>query len=271
MRVSGKTLLEDLTLSIPGGSHVAVIGRSGAGKSTLLGLLLGSHRADGGRLRIDGEPQTPALLERLRPDIAWVDPAVQLWNRSLIDNVRYGSVREPSAARTGQVIADAALIDALERLPEGMQTDLGEGGRLMSGGEGQRVRHARALLRPNARLVLLDEPFRGLERGLRSSLLSRARHVWSRATLLCVTHDIAETAQFERVIVLEDGRVAEDGNPKALLADSSSLYARLFEAERATLNALATSQRWRRLEFSEGRLVQREQPDTDPLRREGPP
>ncbi len=265
VRVSGKTLLEDIKLEIPGGSHVAVVGRSGAGKSTLLGLLLGFHQHDGGRLRIDGEALTPAALERLRPDVAWVDPAVQLWNRSLIENVRYGSVREPSAARTGQVIADAALIDALERLPEGMQTDLGEGGRLLSGGEGQRVRHARALLRPNARLVLLDEPFRGLERGLRSSLLSRARSVWSRASLLCVTHDIAETADFDRVLVLEDGRIAEDGRPQALLADPSSLYARLFQAERATLETLATSERWRRLEFSEGRLVPK-----DPPRREEP-
>lgn len=265
VRVSGKTLLEDVTLELQGGAHVAVVGRSGAGKSTLLGLLLGFQQRDGGRLLIDGEALTPAALERLRPELAWVDPAVQLWNRSLIENVRYGSVREPSAARTGQVIADAALIDALERLPEGMQTELGEGGRLLSGGEGQRVRHARALLRPNARLVLLDEPFRGLERGLRSSLLSRARSVWSRATLLCVTHDIAETAGFDRVLVLDDGRIAEDGKPEALLADPSSLYARLFQAERATLDALATSERWRRLEFADGRLV-----DKDPPRREEP-
>jgi ABC-type sulfate/molybdate transport systems ATPase subunit len=80
-----------------------------------------------------------------------------------------------------------------------------------------------------------------------------------------VTHDIAETADFDRVLVLEDGRIAEDGKPQALLGDPSSLYARLFQAERATLDALATSERWRRLEFVEGRLVPK-----DPPRREEP-
>jgi ATP-binding cassette subfamily B protein len=254
VRVSGKTLLENVSCAIPAGSHVAVVGRSGAGKSTLLGLALGAHRPETGTLLVSGKHAEGGVLERLRTDIAWVDPAVQLWNRSLIENVRYGSPREPSAARVGQVIGDAALIDALERLPEGMQTELGESGRLLSGGEGQRVRYARALLRPNARLVLLDEPFRGLERGLRSSLLARARRVWSRGTLLCVTHDISETMQFERVLVIENGRIAEDGSPRALLSDPDSLYKKMFESERVTQEALARAERGRRLELRDGRL-----------------
>jgi ATP-binding cassette subfamily B protein len=78
--------------------------------------------------------------------------------------------------------------------------------------------------------------------------------VWSRATLLCVTHDISETAQFERVLVMEGGRIVEDGHPARLLSDARSVYARLFEAERATQTALAHAGRWKRLEFCDGRL-----------------
>ena len=85
------------------------------------------------------------------------------------------------------------LRTVLESLPSGLQTELGENGGLVSGGEGQRVRLGRAFLHRDARLVLLDEPFRGLDRDKRSELLSRARRLWNNSTLLCVTHDLAET------------------------------------------------------------------------------
>jgi len=93
---------------------------------------------------------------------AWVDPAVQIWNRSLLDNLHYGvesAGRKPLSA----AIQGANLFDVLERLPDGLQTVLGEGGGLVSGGEGQRVRLGRSLMRPAIRLVLLDEAFRGLD------------------------------------------------------------------------------------------------------------
>ena len=103
---------------------------------------------------------------RLRRATAWVDPAVQLWNRSLLDNLRYGASRRLAAA--GEAVIEAVrlanLAAVLRKLPQGLQTPLGEGGGLVSGGEGQRVRLARGLLRPGVRLVILDEPFRGLDR-----------------------------------------------------------------------------------------------------------
>ena len=102
----------------------------------------------------------------------------------------------------------------IERLPNGLETPLGEAGGLVSGGEGQRVRFGRALLRPGVRLAILDEPFRGLDFEQRHKLLHRSREVWRDATLLAISHDIAEAMTFERVLVLEDGRIVEDGDPK---------------------------------------------------------
>jgi len=252
VRAGGHAILEDVQLSVAAGSHVAIVGSSGAGKSTLLGLLLGWHRPAAGHLLVDGTPLDGARLDRLRDETAWVDPAAQLWNSSLLDNLLYGTDPDAVPALTG-VLEDAALTDVLQRLPDGLQASLGEGGGLLSGGQGQRVRLGRALVRSDARLVLLDEPFRGLDREKRCALLRRARRVWHDATLLCVTHDVGETRDFDRVLVIEAGRVVEDGRP-AVLAAAESRYRALLEAEEAVRCGLWASDRWRRVRLEDGRL-----------------
>jgi ATP-binding cassette subfamily B protein len=157
---------------------------------------------------------------------------VQLWNRGFLDNLRYGN-GEAFVRPLAQVVDLAELRSLLEALPQGHQTALGEGGSLVSGGEGQRVRLGRALLRSGVRLAILDEPFRGLDRAQRSRLLARAREIWRGATLVCVTHDIDETRLFDRVLVVEGGRVVEDGGPGELAGRAGSRYRRLLEAEEA--------------------------------------
>jgi ATP-binding cassette subfamily B protein len=103
--------------------------------------------------------------------------------------------------------------------------------------------------------VILDEPFRGLAREQRVELLRRVRAAWPAATLLCVTHDVNETRQFPRVLVLEGGRVAEDGPPERLLADPASRYAALLRAEEEAGAGLWGSAAWRRLRLEGGRLL----------------
>jgi ATP-binding cassette subfamily B protein len=252
VRAGGHTLLKDVRLDVEAGSHVAIVGPSGAGKSTLLGLL-GWHRPAAGTVRIDGEPLDDGRLERLRLETAWVGPDVHLWNTTLLDNLLYGASPDEAPA-VGAVVDNANLIDVLRRLPEGLQTPLGEGGGLLSGGQGQRVRLGRALVRADARLVVLDEPFRGLDREQRRALLSRARQVWRGATLLCVTHDVGETLEFERALVVESGRVVEDGCPADLSASPQSRYRALLEAESEVRTGLWESAGWRRLRLEEGRL-----------------
>jgi ABC-type bacteriocin/lantibiotic exporter with double-glycine peptidase domain len=237
VRAAGNTILEDVTVDIPSGAHVAIVGSSGAGKSSLVGLLLGWHRAATGRILVDGRPLEAVGVEALRREIAWVDPAVHLWNRPFIDNLCYGS---PDAVRqnVGAAIEMADLVRVLQKMPAGLQTPLGESGSMVSGGEGQRVRLGRALLRPGVRLAILDEPFRGLEREQRRELLGRARRLWSDATLLCITHDIGETRAFERVLVIEQGRIVEDGSPVELAHRPDSRYRELLDAEESVLKGL---------------------------------
>ena len=249
---AGRPVLRDLTVRIEPGEHVAVVGASGAGKSTLLGLVLGLRRPAAGSLLIDGAPLTRERLPGLRARCAWVDPEARLWNRSLLENLRYGAGDDAPALDA--VLDQAALLDVLRAMPAGLQTRLGEGGALVSGGEGQRVRLGRAMHRPDATLALLDEPFRGLDRAARATLLARARALWSAATLICVTHDIDETAGFDRVLVLDGGRIVEDGPPGALDADATSHYRRLREADRAMRERAWGGVAWRRITLDRASL-----------------
>ncbi len=258
---AGHRILTDLDLRLEPGEHVAVVGSSGAGKSSFLGLLLGWHRASEGRVLVDGEPLEGERLARLRRETAWVDPAVQLWNQPFLENLLYGADPEEAAALS-EAMETADLRDVLERLPDGLATRLGEGGALLSGGQGQRVRLGRAALRGDARLVLLDEPFRGLDRDRRHALLARARRRWHGATLLCVTHDVGDTFDFPRVLVVEGGRVVEDAPPALLAADPESRYRALLDAEGDVRRGLWGSARWRRLVLGSGRLT--EQPAAEP-------
>jgi ABC-type transport system involved in cytochrome bd biosynthesis fused ATPase/permease subunit len=251
---AGHVLLDEVELAAEPGSHVAIVGPSGAGKSTLVGLLLGWHVPAAGELLVDGEPLTPERVESLRSETAWIDPAVQLWNSSLLDNLRYGSLGVDPWV--GRAVEEGELRRLLEDLPQGLQSPLGEGGALVSGGEGQRVRFARSLLRPDARLVILDEPFRGLDREARGRLLDRACSWWRKATLLCITHDVGQTRTFDQVVVVKEGRVVESGCPRELEGRSGSVYRELLDREAALQRRFRESTVWRRLRLVEGGLIE---------------
>lgn len=259
VRVAGHTILASIDLTIASGSHIAIVGPSGAGKSTLVGLLLGWHRPATGQVRIDDQPLDAGRLAQLRRETAWVDPAIQLWNRSFLANLQYGSAAAAGAgtAPLTLILEQADLLNVLEKLPDGLETILGEGGGLLSGGEGQRVRLGRALLQPDARLVILDEPFRGLDREQRRQLLTRARHLWQDATLLCITHDVAETQDFDQVLVVETGRIVESGPPSHLAGQPNSRYRALLEAEEDVRQGLWSGAEWREWRLENGRLRQR--------------
>ncbi len=259
VRANGHTLLEDVALRIEPGTHVGIVGPSGAGKSSLIGLLLGWYPPHSGRVRCDGEELTGASLAALRARTAWVDPSVRIWDRSLYDNIRFGDDDAPPA-RLPEVLAKSELLELLDELPDGLQENLGEGGVRLSGGQGQRVRLARALLRKHARLVLMDEPFRGLPRERRSALLCSAREHFRHATLLFVSHDVLDTLELDRVVVLESGRIVEDGAPASLAADPDSRYAALVRAERAAHTELWSAEIWRRTVLRDGRLNEPDAP-----------
>lgn len=249
---AGHSILQGINLSIAPGEHIAIVGPSGAGKSTVVGLLLGWHHLASGLIQVDGQTLNGTHRQTLRQQTAWVDPAVQIWNSSFLDNLNY-SADNSHFDTIGNVIDTAALRSVLQTLPAGLQTFLGEGGALLSGGEGQRVRLGRALLQTNVRLALLDEPFRGLDREQRHRLLNEARNWWKNATLLCVTHDVAETLSFNRVLVVENGRIIEDDAPSQL-AVRDSRYRDLLNTEKQLREEMWQGKVWRRIQIQNGEL-----------------
>jgi len=250
----GQLILSDVSLDVAPGRHVGVIGLSGAGKSSLVGLLLGWHKPESGSIQIDGLPMDATRLFQLRRETAWIDPQVHLFNSSLFENLVYGN-GEDAPAYLDTVLENADLAEVLERLPNGMQTSLGEGGALVSGGEGQRVRMGRALGRPDVRLAILDEPARGLDRDRRQRFLQRARRHFESATMFYITHDATDTLDFDHVLVIEQGRVLEQGSPRKLFETADSRYRALVEQEEVVQRVWSDSS-WRHLRISEGLLTE---------------
>ncbi len=253
VRAAGHTILQGVNLNIDAGTHVAIVGASGAGKSTLVGLLLGWHKPSAGRVLVDDCAPVGERLSRLRRETAWVDPAVRLWNRSLMANLYYGNARQRPIS-LGRVLRGADLRGVLETLPSGLQTPLGEGGGFISGGEGQRVRLGRAMARENVRLVILDEAFRGLDRGKRRTLMAEARSWWPRATLLCISHDVGDTLDFDRAVVVEHGLVTEVDDPHTLARNPNSRFSAMLNAEGDVRTGLWTSTGWRHLRMEDGEI-----------------
>jgi ATP-binding cassette subfamily B protein len=250
---SGHAILTDVDLVIPAGMRVGIVGSSGAGKSTLVGALLGFMQPVSGGLRMEGEDGAIPLAT-LRRQTAWVDPSIQLFNAPMEENVRYSSGAE-DVARLPFALREAELYEVLQRIPDS-QMPLGEGGGMLSGGEGQRVRLARALMQPAPRLVILDEAFRGMDRTLREELRQRCRRLWSEATFLFVTHDVEETLDCDRVLVMEAGRVVEYDTPQALIARGDSVYNRMRDSNRQVREEVWGSPVWRRIELRDGHLVE---------------
>ena len=244
--LAGQRILGPLDLRIARGEHVAVVGPSGTGKSTFAGLLLGWHAPASGVVRVAGAPLDQKALRELRAHTAWIDPDVRLFRAHILDNLRYGNSLD---APLGAALTGAELGDVLERVPHGLQTHVGDNGTLLSGGEGQRVRIGRALLREPPRLAVLDEPTRGLDARARSRFLDVARRHFAEATLLYVTHHVTDTLGFDRVLFIEEGNVVESGSPDALRKTPGSRYARWLERER-----FAEERVWRGSHFQHYRL-----------------
>ena len=252
LMLGGHNVLENVTLDIPAGQHVAVVGASGSGKSSLISLLLGLHQPSSGLLSVDGKVVDSRNRQALRDATMWIDPAIQLWNESLGSNLDF-ACRGYGRRSALSVLENADLLGVLASVDRGLDAPLGAEGAFISGGEGQRVRVGRALFRAQTRLALLDEPFRGLDRSTRRQILMNVRGAALRATMLFVSHDVSQALLFERVLVVDSGRIVEDGSPQELSSQNSH-FARLLKAEQDVIDSAWSGRRWRRLRVSEGHV-----------------
>lgn len=231
---TGLATLEDITFSVAPGETVAIVGPSGAGKSTILALALRFYDPSGGRVLLDGVPLRRADLATLRQRIALVPQDVALFADTVAENIRYGA---PGATRAEiERAAVAAHADTFIRaLADGYDTPLGERGITLSGGQRQRIAIARAILR-DAPVLLLDEATSALDAESEGAVQKALDGLRGRRTTLIVAHRLSTVLRADRILVMDQGRIVEQGTHQALLA-RGGLYARLAELQLALPDA----------------------------------
>lgn len=213
-------MLQNIYLSIKPGEHLALLGRTGCGKSTLLQLLTRAWNCEYGDIKLNGHPLADWREADLRAMMSVVPQRVHIFSATLRDNLLLAA---PTARdeKLAEVLQQVGLEKLLEN--EGLNAWLGEGGRQLSGGEQRRIALARALLH-NAPLVLLDEPTEGLDAETEKRILQLLRQHCADKTLIVITHRLYGLESMDRICILDDGKVIEQGSHQALMAQKGRYW-----------------------------------------------
>ena len=230
-----RTILKGLSFEVPAGWQVAVVGPSGAGKSTIARLVFRFYDPWSGRILIDGQDIREVTQESLRAQIGIVPQDSVLFNESIGYNIAYGR-GGASPAEVEQAARDAALGGLLERLPQGYDTEVGERGLKLSGGEKQRVAIARTLVK-NPPILLLDEATSALDTRTEQDILATLHRVSTGRTSLSIAHRLSTIADADRILVLNDGALAEQGTHAELLR-RDGLYAEMWTRQASEVEQL---------------------------------
>jgi ATP-binding cassette subfamily B protein len=223
-------VLERVSLEIHAGESVAIVGKSGEGKSTIADLLVRQLDPLGGSVLLDGIDLRSARLSDIRRHVLVVDQDPFQFNATIAENIRYAKPEATDAEVTAA--ADAAgLAPLLERLPNGVNTSAGDRGRALSAGARQRVAIARAFL-ADAAVLVLDEATGALDPVTEAQVAAGYEAVMQNRTTIIITHRLELARRADRVVVLEGGRIVEEGNAEILLEHSESSFAGGFGGAR---------------------------------------
>jgi ATP-binding cassette subfamily B protein len=222
------TVLDGVTLSVRRGEKVAIVGPSGAGKSTIFHLILRFYDPDAGTIRFDGVSLRDADPAALRQRIALVPQDTAIFAASVADNIRFGrpDASDADVARAAEL---ALASEFIGRLPEGFATLIGERGVTLSGGQRQRIAIARAILR-DAPLLLLDEATSSLDSESEKYVQTALERLMAERTTLVIAHRLATVLSCDRILVMDQGRIVEEGKHETLAA-AGGLYARLAKLQ----------------------------------------
>jgi ATP-binding cassette subfamily B protein len=224
----GVNIFKDLSVTIPAGQKVGLVGFTGSGKSTFLNLILRFYDINSGQILIDKQDISAVTQDSLRKKIAMIPQDPSLFHRSLLENIRYGRVRATDA----EVIEAAKLAHCEEfvaGLPEGYQTLVGERGIKLSGGQRQRIAIARAILK-NAPVLVLDEATSALDSMTEHLIQESLNHLMQGRTTIVIAHRLSTLIDMDRILVFDKGKIVEDGSKNDLL-QANGLFAKLWNMQ----------------------------------------
>ncbi|PIQ61244.1 MAG: ABC transporter ATP-binding protein [Bacteroidetes bacterium CG12_big_fil_rev_8_21_14_0_65_60_17] len=233
-----QTVLDGISLHIPAGTTVAIVGRTGSGKTTLMELIPRLVDPVAGRVLVDGRDVREWPLEALRAGIGYVPQDVFLFSDTVGNNIRFGRMDADQEALR-EAVLDADLADAVEAFPKKYETFVGERGITLSGGQKQRVSLARALIR-EAPILLLDDALSAVDTGTERAILERLQRHYGRRTVVLVTHRVSAAQSADQILVLDEGAIVERGT-HAQLEAAGGFYAALCRKQQleAELEAMA--------------------------------
>ncbi len=215
--------IQDITLSVPAGNTLALVGATGSGKSTLIKLLLRFYDPSHGDIRIDGQPIRGVSLKSLRDAIGLVSQDVYLFEGSIRDNLAYG---KPDASEE-EIIDAARTAEAwsfIEALPEGLDTPVGERGIRLSGGQRQRLSLARALLK-NPPILVLDEATSAVDNETEAAIQRSLKRIGHNRTVIMIAHRLSTIVDADTIAVVENGRIVEEGDHDSLICNNGAYAA----------------------------------------------
>ena len=236
--------VKDVSLTIHGGERVGLVGRSGAGKSTLVNLALRFYDPDEGRVLIDGQDIANVTQESVRAHVSMVTQDTSLLHRSIAENIRYGRPNAPDEEvwrAAAQVHADGFIPELVDQEGRrGMEAHVGERGVRLSGGQRQRIALARAVLK-DAPILILDEATSALDSEVEADIQAALYDFMAGKTVIAIAHRLSTIRRMDRIVVMDEGRIVEEGTHDGLLA-RRGLYARFWERQAGGLIGVAAAE-----------------------------
>ena len=222
-------VLHEVSFAARAGQTVALVGRSGSGKSSLLSLVPRFYEPSAGRILLDGKALPEYSLAALRSQIALVDQQVRLFNTTVANNIAYGMEPVPDRAQIEQAARDAHAWEFIEKLPQGLDTPVGQNGAALSGGQRQRLAIARALIK-DAPILILDEATSALDTESERHIQAALERLLQGRTTLVIAHRLSTIQRADLIVVLDQGRVMETGSHAELLKNNG-IYAALYRMQ----------------------------------------